>query len=69
MTGGIVEAEGLGDGPAHGKDVIAKPQSTMPPTRSDDFALALVLTGLKLAADGRFGYTYRHWLWVDKQPL
>jgi len=29
--GGIVKAEGLGDGPAHGKIAIAKLRLTMPP--------------------------------------
>jgi len=30
-TGGSVKAEGLGDGPAHGKGAIAKLRLTLPP--------------------------------------
>jgi hypothetical protein len=32
QPGGIVKAEGLGDGPAHGKVAIAKLRLTLPPT-------------------------------------
>jgi signal transduction histidine kinase len=53
--GGIVKAEGLGDGPTHGTAAIANPclrrgdvipaqagiRLTMPPIRLDDFALVL----------------------------
>jgi hypothetical protein len=40
-TGGIVKAEGLGDGPTHPKDAIAKLRLTMPPIMLADFAFAL----------------------------
>ena len=36
--GGSVKAEGLGDGPAHGKVAIAKLRLTLPPTMLGDFA-------------------------------
>ncbi len=40
-TGGSVKAEGLGDGPLHGKVAIAKLRLTLPPATSDRFAFIL----------------------------
>jgi hypothetical protein len=40
MSGGSVKAEGLGDGPAHGKSAVAKLRLTLPPTTRHDFAFA-----------------------------
>jgi hypothetical protein len=33
-TGGSVKAEGIGDGPAHGKAAIAKLRLTLPPGKT-----------------------------------
>jgi len=49
-VGGIVKAEGLGDGPAHGKAAIAKLRLTMPPGVSVDLALALAAGRIGLAS-------------------
>jgi hypothetical protein len=62
VTGGIVKAEGFGDGLAHGNNAIANPclrrgdvipaqagiRLTMPPTRLGDFAFALNYVRLML---------------------
>jgi len=40
-TGGIVKAEGFGDGLTHTNGAIAKLRLTLPPTMWDDFAFAL----------------------------
>jgi hypothetical protein len=57
LLGGIVKAEGLGDGLTHEKAAIANPSPgsgeslrlTMPPSMLADFALALVQQRIGLA--------------------
>ena len=43
-SGGSVKAEGLGDGPTHGPDAIAKLRLTLPPTTADNRLRLLIET-------------------------
>jgi hypothetical protein len=56
MMDGSVTAEGLGDGPTHGRVAIAKMLLTLPPIMQDHLAFAQGRTGLSLELDGLGGY-------------
>ena len=60
--GGIVKAEGLGDGPTYGEVAIAKLRLTMPPTMSGDFAFARVQQSHCGSTLARMNEAQRHML-------
>jgi hypothetical protein len=65
-SGGSVKAEGLGDGPTHGKSAIAKLRGlrlTLPPTPSCDFAFALTRAGEVIYRGLGGRYTLAVWSW------